>query len=350
MSPTINSDSFKITWSAPSNIALVKYWGKLQGDQIPANPSLSFTLENSRTITSMVAIPSEHFSVQYLFEGKNQDAFQQKVIKVIEKWAVEEPNILKFNYRFESSNSFPHSAGIASSASSMAALSLCLLSLCQKWNQELDNETAFFNKASHWARLGSGSAARSVYPMLAWWGQCQSIPQSSLEYALNLSLKLHPTFQKIKDSIVIIDSGEKSVSSRAGHALMDHHPYRELRFRTAEARALLTLQYLEEGNWSDFEKIVEIEALELHSLMMTSDPSFILMKPDTLKAIELLREFRTQTGTNICFTLDAGPNLHILYPQSAEAKVHEFMDSKLKSFAKNIIHDQIGEGPRREAN
>jgi len=348
MSLTTNQSTFSTAWSAPSNIALVKYWGKLPGDQIPANPSLSFTLEHSRTLTSMVASESNQFSVEYLFAGQAQPSFQQKVIKVIEKWAREEPKLLKYSYQFNSSNSFPHSAGIASSASSMAALSLCLLSLCQKWNDKLDQEEAFLKQASHWARLGSGSAARSLFPKLAWWGSCSQVTGTSDKEAINLSSRLHPSFQEMNDSIIIIDSGEKSVSSRAGHALMDQHPYRELRFATAEKRALSTLSFLETGNWSEFEKIVEIEALELHSLMMTSEPSFILMKPDTLRAIDLLRTFRAETGTQICFTLDAGPNLHILYPKSEEARVLDFINSQLKPFAKSIIHDQLGNGPRRE--
>ena len=116
----------------------------------------------------MMATKSGQFSVEYLFEGQVWPSFQQKVIKVIEKWANEEPNLLRYSYQFKSSNSFPHSADIASSASSMAALSLCLLSLCQKWNQTLDNEEAFLINASHWARLGSGSASHSLFPKLAW--------------------------------------------------------------------------------------------------------------------------------------------------------------------------------------
>lgn len=339
---------FETAWSAPSNIALIKYWGKKKGFQLPANASLSVTLENSRTITQMKAELIGQFDVEYLFEDKVNEKFQEKVKKVILTYAEKSPELLDYKYQFKSSNTFPHSTGIASSASSMAALALCLLSLRQKWDQELDSKENFFKEASHWARLGSGSAARSVFPGLVQWGIHNDLSSSSDEHAIGADQFIGDDFLELHDSIIIVDEGEKSVSSRAGHALMDSHPMRERRFELANQRLSQLLSIIKNSDWTRFIDIIEVEALELHSLMMTSSPSFILMKPNTLAIISELREFREKQHIDVGFTLDAGPNLHVIYPKREAEKVKNWLSSIEKKYHLNIIHDQMGFGAREE--
>ena len=139
--------SGKTTWRSPSNIALVKYWGKRE-NQVPANPSISFTLDVCTTTTSIsyakLNEKSSGFSFELFFEGKIKEDFRPKVetfFKRIEKYL---PFLKRYHFIIETSNSFPHSSGIASSASGMSALALCLMHLEKRLNPEMD--TAFFKK------------------------------------------------------------------------------------------------------------------------------------------------------------------------------------------------------------
>src|SRR5690606_27995529 len=110
---------------------------------------------------------------------------------------------------------------------------------------------------------------------------------------------------------------------------MNNHPYAKKRFESADENLGKLIQALKEGNLEEFGELVEHEALSLHAMMMTSFPSFILMKPNTVAAIEKVRKFREQSGANIYFTLDAGANVHLLYPEYEENKCFNFIESQL---------------------
>ncbi|WP_417334974.1 diphosphomevalonate/mevalonate 3,5-bisphosphate decarboxylase family protein [Halobacteriovorax marinus] len=345
-------DTGRISWTSPSNIALIKYWGKY-GHQLPCNTSISFTLNESKTTMdfswSSKDTPSDEIVLDFYFENKKNQLFEDKIRAFLEKNRELFPMLKFLNLEIESINSFPHSAGIASSASSMSALAL---GLCSIENQAFDldiPETDLIQKATYVARLASGSASRSVFPEIASWGEnsLTSI-KSSDELAAPVE-GVHEVFKTYRDSIVIVDGGEKAVSSRAGHALMEAHPYREQRFKRANELVETLYNILKSGDTKSFCDLVETEALELHGLMMNSSPSFILMRPNTLAVIEKIREFRKESGLDLCFTLDAGPNVHILYPQSIEEEVQTFLSSEIKPLAQNglIIHDRVGQGPER---
>ncbi len=335
----------KIIKRSPSNIALVKYWGK-KGEQIPANPSLSFTLSKSYTETKITYTPKiddGKISIDFFFEGKQNDLFKQKIEKFSQKIIPYFPFLTKLHLKISSKNSFPHSAGIASSASSMSALALCLCAIEQKHYGTLQNETDFLRKASFIARLGSGSAARSVFPYAATWGEFVENPISSDEYASPLLFDLHPVFQNYRDAILIVSNKAKKVSSTAGHNLMHGHPFAKARFEQARKHLKILLQALKSGNQNTFMEIVENEALTLHALMMSSNPGFILMEPGTLQIIEKIREYREKTGIKLCFTLDAGPNVHLLYSASDSDKVEKFIKNELLLYCKEDfwIKDEI---------
>jgi diphosphomevalonate decarboxylase len=102
---------------------------------------------------------------------------------------------------------------------------------------------------------------------------------------------------------------------------------------------------LKAGDYAEFIHIAESEALTLHAMMMTSMDYYLLMKPGTLMAIERLFDFRQETGIPVCFTLDAGPNVHILYPEAYKDKVEDFIMNELKDTYKKVIFDQQGSGP-----
>ncbi|HKL32157.1 MAG TPA: hypothetical protein VJ919_06480, partial [Tangfeifania sp.] len=153
-------NKYRSAWECPSNIALVKYWGK-KSPQLPLNPSLSFSLKNAKTRTSVEIIQSGKLEVEFFFEGK-PSPFSERIQNYIDVLAKSENWIHDFSFRIESSNTFPHSAGIASSASAFGALALCLADLKKQVTGEKVETQNFFTQASEWARMGSGSACRSV--------------------------------------------------------------------------------------------------------------------------------------------------------------------------------------------
>ncbi len=346
----LESANGTVTWQSPSNIALIKYWGKY-GFQFPRNPSLSFTLSQSHTTTK----------VEYLYKEKNthsdhirlffHDEESPKFLTKIEHFfnQIEEffPFIPHLSFTIFSENSFPHSAGIASSASSMSALALCLCTMERELMTTLKDDETFYHKASFIARIGSGSACRSVYPRLALWGIHDDFKESSQEYAIPYYEEIDPVFLTFRDAVLIVDGAEKSVSSRAGHALMEDNIFAPVRYDQAQNHLITLEKALKSGDLVNFGNIVEEEALSLHALMMTSKPSYLLMKPATLEVINRLRSWRNKTKIPAYFTLDAGPNIHLLYPQSFAKEVEDFIQNELVRFCENgkWIRDYVGEGP-----
>ena len=340
----------KITWKAPSNIALVKYWGK-KPNQIPANPSISFTLDACATTTSLgfrrLEQISDSFSFDLFFEGKIKEDFKPKIITFFERIEKYLPFLKAYHFNIETSNSFPHSSGIASSASGMAALSLCLMSIEKLINPSIE-ETFFNQKASFLARLGSGSACRSIEGDVIQWGAFKNIPESSDLYGVKYPFEVHPVFKYYQDTILLVHKGQKTVSSTVGHDLMHNHPFAGQRFKQAHANLDKLRNIFKEGNLDDFIAVVESEALTLHAMMMTSMPYFILMKPNTMEIINRIWEYRKKSKTHVCFTLDAGANVHVLYPESERKEVLQFIKDELIAFCENghYICDKIGFGAK----
>jgi len=339
----------KITWRSPSNLALVKYWGKY-GRQLPRNPSISFTLNNAYTETILEYQPKasndDSIALNFFFEKKENEAFGNKILKFLESITEIFPFLKDLELTIHSYNSFPHSTGIASSASAMSALATCLCSLENDLFGTLNNEKEFFQKASYIARLGSGSASRSVYPSMAIWGESETVHESSNLYAIPWGQNIADVFQSFHDTILIADRKEKSVSSRAGHALMEGNIFAENRYAQANERFERLLLALKEGDLDTFGMITENEALTLHALMMTSEPSYILMRPNTLVMIEKIRSYRAATKQPLYFSLDAGPNIHLLYPDEIKDDVLSFIKNEMEPLCENgeWIADQVGEG------
>lgn len=332
----------KINIESPSNIALIKYWGKF-GKQLPCNPSLSFTLSKAKTELSIELaekkLNDQIVDLDFYFEGKSNDKFKAKMEKFLLEEKEHFSNLLNHKIIIYSSNTFPHSSGIASSASSMSAFVFAALKLEKELlGHQLGDDQSFYQLASSLSRIASGSASRSLFPGLALWGDYLDLGTN--QYAVGVEHLVDPRFKSFCDSIVIVSAKEKAVSSRAGHALMENHPYREVRFQVAKERLTALLQAMKTYDLETFIKIVEIEALDLHALMMTSEPSFILLEPKTIEVIKLLRNFREQTKVPVCFTLDAGPNLHVLFPSEFKNEVNEF----LTTLNLPVIHDHVGNG------
>ena len=319
----------------PSNIALIKYWGKYE-NQIPANPSISYTLSQCRTITEMEFAEGENFSVKLFLSGKEEPKFAEKTAKYlagIEKYL---PWVLRGSFVIKTENTFPHSSGIASSASGFGALAKCLMALDKEISGEKSPEETL-QKASLLARLGSGSACRSLYNGLVVWGATPVVSGSADEYAVPYPVsEIHPIFRDFNDWVMLIHEGQKSVSSTVGHGLMNGNPYAQVRFAEA-AKNFFTLQeILKNGDMDGFIKLVEHEALTLHAMMMVSDPAFILIQTGTLETIHKVWDFRRETGLPLFFTLDAGANVHLMFPNDGQQeRIKAFIETELLAYTQS---------------
>ncbi|MCD4695035.1 MAG: diphosphomevalonate decarboxylase [Bacteroidales bacterium] len=344
------NDWRQCAWRSPSNIALIKYWGKRAG-QLPQNPSLSITLKKSFTETKIKYAfkQGNEFSFEFLFDGKENSDFSTRIENYLKSVIVYLPFLDQLHLKVSSRNSFPHSSGIASSASSMSALALCLVDIENPLFGTLKSNGSFYQKASFLARLGSGSAARSVYGGFVLWGETKITIDSSDEYALPLQFISSSPMGNLKDAILVVSKDKKKISSTEGHAMMKGHPYAKARYDQANQNLEKLLSAFKSENDKEIFEIIENEALSLHALMLSSKVGYRLLNENSWKIINKIIEFRAKSGLALAFTLDAGPNVHLIYKQKDSDAVREFIESALIGFCENEywIDDETGNGPKK---
>nr|WP_238785664.1 hypothetical protein [Blattabacterium cuenoti] len=221
----------------------------------------------------------------------------------------------------------------------MSSIALCIMDLEKKISSSLLEDDFFFKKASFLARLGSGSACRSIYSKLSVWGKHKLIKNSNNFYSIPYPYIVHPIFKQMEDTILIVDETPKALSSSKGHDLMNinKHPYAKERFKLAYNNMKKLIHILYSGDIEEFGKVIEQEALNLHAMIMTSNPYYLLMKPNTVKIIHKIWDFRIKSKKNIYFTLDAGANMHLLYPSKYKDMFLNWIVKNLSFYYKNII-------------
>ncbi len=330
----LNVRDYETSWRSPSNIAFVKYWGK-KGHQLPANPSLSMTLKECYTETKVTFKKADSLSVDLFLHGNKEEKFGLK-IKTYLATLIELPFLKNVAFTIETKNTFPHGTGIASSASGLSAFALCLTDYLYSLAGEEINAD-FYKRASHLSRLASGSACRSVYGGFTTWGDDSDLYATKIE--------VHPDFAHLKDSVLVVSGKEKNVSSTAGHGQMKDHAFAAARFVQAKNNFDKIVPAMKNGDIETMGQILESEALSLHAMMMTSPVAYTLLKPNTLAAIEMIWAFRRETKLPLYFTLDAGPNLHLIYPDTLQHKIRTFIEHELSPLAEKVIEDERGEGP-----
>lgn len=342
-----------VGWRSPSNIALIKYWGKQpRREQLPANPSLSFTLHHAYTDMWLYWTRRTHrddpIELQLYFEGRPADDFRKRIYDFMLRLLPEMPFLGEYAITIRTRNSFPHSAGIASSASAMSALALCLVEWkyrCHGLSFDLHQQ---YREVSDIARRASGSACRSIVPQVALWGAHPDVDEASDSYAIPLPKTYRDFAEQWRDLILIVDKSPKSISSSQGHALMEGHPYATTRYQQAIKHLSVLLKAMKDNDIETFGRIVEAEALTLHALMMCSPTPYLLLKPQTLDVINAIQNWRRTRDLPMYFTLDAGPNVHLLYPQAYEAEIWTFIATALPSFyyhPSRYLADEVGNGP-----
>ncbi len=315
---------------------------------MPINPSLSMTLSQAFTRTRLEAVVEDNVAGLVSVNGDPRHPFIPKMQRLLDLLSGGIPLLGNLAFTAETENSFPHSTGIASSASGISAFALCLLDIA---NQVATPEVPFnkwMQMVSYASRLGSGSACRSLYGGFTVWGRTALVADSSDDFAVAVRKELHPAMMSLCDAILIVSSEQKEVASTLGHRSMDHHPFRQGRVIQANSNLEETLRALAANDFDKLGDIAENEALSLHALLMSASPGVILVKPGTLEIIRRVRAQR-KIGIPLFFTLDAGANVHLLYPRAAAEAAEAVIRGELAPFCEGgrVIYDHCGTGPAR---
>jgi len=297
------------TAQAHPNIAFIKFWGNKDATlNIPASGSISMNLDALVTRTSVIFDPSLPED-ELVLNGQNQrGAALQRVSVFIQKLRALAK--LHFFARIESENDFPTGAGIASSASAFAALSLAA---SRAAGLQLNEK-----ELSRLARNGSGSACRSVPAGFVEW-QAGSNDVDSYAYSL-----AQPEHWALTDCIAVVNAEHKPITSSQGHLLADSSPFQPARIANAVERLHLCRQAIVERDFSALAHVAELDCLMMHAVMMTSQPSLLYWSPTTVAIISSVQSWR-QNGLDVFYTIDAGPNVHVICPSHLSGQVTELL-------------------------
>ncbi len=319
---------------APSNIAVIKYMGKSDTSvNLPANSSLSLTLDALCTMTEIEHSPASGFQLEWTgvsemggrslrplaLQEKDRPKMERHFRRVLEHFGAP----LAGRWQVRTGNAFPAGAGIASSASGFAALTLAIAAVIGK-QQTPRSELAALS------RQGSGSSCRSFEGP---WVQWDHENAASVEWSLG----------PLTDLVILIEESEKAVGSSEAHQRVRTSPNWSGRVERAKSRLARIRSSLVEGDWKSFSSTCWDEAMDMHELFHTSEPSFSYWKPQTREVLAWLESIGAHRGdVKIGVTLDAGPNVHLLIPQRDEAF---WLDKLEEHFPANaVMVDRQGAG------
>lgn len=317
---------------APSNIAFLKYWGKSNTElQWPAGDSLSMTLKNAKTITKLSDASED---IIYFNDQVTQDLKISSALSFLRKET-------GFNdpLRIETSNTFPSSCGIASSASGMAALSIAFLAMATKSRSFEELEARGYSRThlSHLARRCSGSAGRSLYGGYVEW----------LKGSEPLSQEINPLFSEnpwpLHDLILIVSQEKKSVSSSRAHQSAFTSPLFSTRLAGLSERFHAIKEAITNQNVEQLGPLLEAEALEMHAIIMTAALPVKYLLPETTELLIWIREQRFKGRFKAWFTIDAGPNIHLICEASEVSAVYSALQQDFPRL--KVFNDEMGAGP-----
>ena len=299
------------TAQACPNIAFIKYWGNRdQRLRLPCNGSISFNLEGLFTRTRVTFDSRLAGDVLKLNNKKVTGQGLQRVQIMLEE--VRRMAGISLFAKIQSENNFPSSAGIASSASAFAALALAASAAAGLSLNEVE--------LSRLARHGSGSACRSIPGGFVEWQAGRGDEDS---FASSIAA---PEHWKLIDCIAIISSEQKTTGSSEGHARADSSPLQAARVEDAPRRLELCRRAILERDFPSLADVVELDSNLMHSVMMTSRPALFYYQPATFTIMEAVRGWR-HGGLPACYTIDAGPNVHVICPQDNCAKIAEKLEA-----------------------
>jgi diphosphomevalonate decarboxylase len=342
MTDATGPTSRAFTAVAPSNIALVKYWGKRdEAAQWPANDSLSMTLSESRTITtarrSSGGFDSFTMAGQMILSHENGD---HKIFRHLNRLR----ESLNVTGRLEiiSENTFPTGCGIASSASGFAALTLASAAALtgeSAWDA-LATRGASRAALANWARMGSGSAGRSLLGGFTRWNAGEN-PDSQ-----TINNEFSSDHWDLADVIVVLSSAEKHTSSTEAHRAAWGSPLFAARLAGIPDRLKLVTQAIRERDLAVLGREIETDAMEMHAVAMSGSPAINYFSEDTARFTAWTREQRRAGRLPAWFTIDAGPNVHLICRQSDASDIAATVRKEWKNA--KLIMDRVGKGPTIE--
>lgn len=314
----------KFTAIAPSNIALIKYWGRVDEKlRIPTNDSISFNLSNLNTTTT-VEFSNKYNKDEIQIEGYPSNYKYSRVIEHLDR--VRKIAGIATRAKVVSKNSFPGSTGLSSSASGFAALTLAAASAAG---------LAFSEKElSILARQGSGSACRSIPAGFVQWHKGVS---NKTSYAESI---FPPKWWDIVDIVVVVSSQVKDVPTSEAQKNVYKNPFFKTRLANIDKKINALKHSIKKRDFTQFGEIVESEALELHSIMMTSNPSLIYLYPQTVRLMHKVRSWRKE-GKEVYFTINTGHNIHLIIQKKDLKEVSNMLKkAKFQHFKVNNIGDR----------
>lgn len=289
------------TGSAPSNIAMIKYMGKIEGSgNKPANASISYSLEHLRTFVRITERPDLKEDQWQVLQGPI-DGWTLEAIELSEKGKTKFLNHfaklkdhagVKTAFLIESANNFPSDCGLASSASSFAALT--------KVAAEILNLDLNEKELSALSRQGSGSSCRSLYSPWALWRD-------------EGAEKLETPYGNLLHQVVIVESGKKEVSSSEAHVRVTSSELFQGRVFRAEKRLMQSLEYMLTKKWKACFELFWAEFWDMHALFQTSQPPFGYMTEGSLTVLQIVENYWKKHQDGPWVTMDAGANVHLLY-------------------------------------
>ena len=281
---------------ASPNIAFIKYWGNRDPVlRLPANDSLSMTLAGLQTETT-VLFDDRLKADQIDIDGEQATQQAANRVSVHLDLIRSEAGIPTFA-SVHSNNNFPTGAGIASSASAFAALTAAATSAI---GLELDKK-----QISILARRGSGSAARSVFGGFV---QLFAGEDHDAGFAEQLAPANH---WQLVDLIAVVRKEHKSIGSTDGHRLAPTSPIQETRVQDTDRRLEICRDAILQKDFPSLAQIVEQDSNLMHSVMMTSDPPLLYLEPESIEIMNQVASWR-DSGLKVCYTIDAGPNVHCI--------------------------------------
>lgn len=284
------------TACAHPNIALIKYWGDRDNDlRLPANGSISMNLAGLETITT-VRFGAEMPEDQLTLNGEPQTAAQStRVSRHLDH--IRRLASTSARAQVVSKNNFPMGTGIASSASAFAALTVAACAALDLHPDEAG--------LSALARLGSGSACRSIPGGYVEW---RPGADHQTSYAESIAPADH---WQLVDLVAVVSQEHKAVGSTSGHRLAGTSPLQAARIADTPRRLDLCRVAIRQRDFEALADVIEQDALMMHAVMLTSSPTLIYWLPATLRIIRAIRDWRA-AGTPVAFTIDAGPNVHVI--------------------------------------
>ena len=320
----------KATAVANPNIAFVKYWGQIDDTlNLPANPSVSMNLAALTTVTTVEFQPGLLVDRVMINDKPAIGEAFDRVVKHLDR--VRSLVGSAAGAYVYSRNDFPTGTGLASSASAFAALSLAATRAA---GLDLDGRAL-----SRLARLGSGSACRSVPSGFSLWDG----KSDEASYARQVADRRH---WDLADVIALVADQHKAVGSQKGHRLASTSPLHEARLAAASGWIEPVLQGIRDRDLETIGRCIEIDALAMHGVMMTSEPSLLYWAPATISVLLAVRSWRKE-GLGVYFTLDAGPNVHCICESADAAEV----EKRLRNLTgvKSVLVSGVGGGVRSVA-